>query len=111
VSNRSILSLCLALFITGTPLVGFAQSAPSAMSATEIVGRTVIDVNGKTLGVVDRALTTTDGRVRQVLVKTRKGTAVTIRTLSVNGLRTDGERLATALTAEEFESVPASSQD
>lgn len=111
VLTRTLLSLAIAAVLGGTPMASLAQPLPSAMSATEIVGRTVVDVDGKTLGVVERALTAADGRVRQIMVKTRKGTAITLRTLSVNGIKIDGERLMTALTAAEFESVPASPQD
>lgn len=83
-----------------------AQSASSAADA--LIGKAVISSDGKTLGVVERAITTADGRVRQVLVRTRKGSATILRTLPFGSLSQGEKGLTTVLSEAEYVAIPPS---
>ena len=85
----------------------YAQPVPAAAPAA-LVGKPVRDVDGKTLGAIEKVITAADGRIRQVQVRTRKGPVSALRTLPFGSLKADSDGFVSVLSQAEFDAIPAS---
>ncbi len=98
-------TLAMGAVFTAAPTAVLAQPVPAAAPAA-LVGKVVRDVDGKTLGVIEKVITAGDGRIRQVQVRTRKGPVTALRTLPFSSLRADGDAFTSVLTQGEFDAIP-----
>ena len=102
-----------ALGVLSAPVLAFAQSTPGATAVSApaaLVGKPVRDVNGKTLGVIEKVIAGADGRIRQIQVRTRKGPVSILRTLPFASLKADGDGFASVLTQEEYDAIPGAQE-
>jgi hypothetical protein len=109
--GRSLLPLALGL-ATAVAAGGVASAVlaqPAAASApASVAGKPLRDETGKTLGVIEKVITSADGRIRQVQVRTRKGPVSALRTLPFGTLRFESDGYVTVLSQAEYEAIPAS---
>jgi hypothetical protein len=99
-------TLAAGAVFAAAPMAAVAQPVPAAAPAA-LVGKVVRDVDGKTLGVIEKVITAGDGRIRQVQVRTRKGPVTALRTLPFSSLTADGDAFKSVLTQGEFDAIPA----
>lgn len=110
-SGRSLLPMALGLATAvcagGAANIVLAQPAPAAAPAS-VAGKALRDETGKTLGVIEKVITSADGRIRQVQVRTRKGPVSALRTLPFTTLRFEADGYVTVLSQAEYEAIPPS---
>ncbi|WP_304170589.1 hypothetical protein [Phenylobacterium aquaticum] len=101
--------LALAAVLLAAPLAAAPLAAAQAqvLDAPALQGRTVHDVKGVVLGVIEKVVLDARGRPAQVLVRVQGHPSAGLRSLAISGLAADGAGFTTPLSKAEFESMPA----
>jgi sporulation protein YlmC with PRC-barrel domain len=89
---------------------GTAVASPSAIDANKLIGRTIVNANGDTVGKVDSVVIDQDGKVRYVIVGVggflgigKKDVALAWDQLSISD---NGEKVVTSATKDQLAALP-----
>ena len=101
--RRAILVCLLAVVVGASSAVAQPNPAVGQVVAAPQPGQKLKDSQGATVGQIEKIISDSDGRPRQVLVRVTR----VLRVLPVDALTRSGDAYVTVLSRAELESLPA----